>query len=263
MSSFLLFRLPLRVLPTTATTLTTRLRPHQHLHSHRRLLSSNRQRHIYLAVYKPLEVCPDFWRTDRLYQMPRATEKVNIALNDTLAPRQSVGIFPADGYDLGVEFEGLVLLTSDVSICDQAFNHRRFLDSTYLVQVEGVPTDDTLEQLKKGVKVYIRGRRSFKTLPLPSSPQRISGFPPWVASHFARVTRDGMPISTSWISLTVRMHKSRMVCKMLDKVGLRMIRCVKWASSGFSLKGMLPGEVKEFTREEFYQKLGIVPFEKM
>src|SRR5690554_4034832 len=73
---------------------------------------------------------------------------------------KEVGHFPAEVYPVGrldKDSEGLLLITDDKALnhylLDPKFGHRR----AYLVQVEGVPTEDALRQLEEGVDINLKG----------------------------------------------------------------------------------------------------------
>jgi 23S rRNA pseudouridine2457 synthase len=59
-----------------------------------------------------------------------------------------------------MDSEGLLLLTNDKSLTDYLLNPKNKHDKEYYVQVEGIPTEEALEKIRKGV--VIEGK---KTLP--------------------------------------------------------------------------------------------------
>lgn len=167
---------------------------------------------------------------------------------------QDVHLSPVDGHDLNVESEGLVLLTSDSVVNQSLYRRRHELGSTYLVQVEGTLTDDALNHMTNGKMAIDLGKGRKRYLP---SCRRISGPPPGI-DVYELPLRDGKPIPSSWISVTMRLHKSAVLRQMVEKVGYPVLRLIKYSVSGMTLKGLQPGEWKEHTREECYNKLGIV-----
>lgn len=52
---------------------------------------------------------------------------------------------------LDVESEGAILLTNDGELCHRVTHPRFGVEKTYRVNVEGVPDDETLERMRKGV----------------------------------------------------------------------------------------------------------------
>lgn len=157
------------------------------------------------------------------------------------------GPFPRGVYATGrldANSEGLLLLTNDNvlkrKITDPKFEHPR----TYVVQVEGVPTDAALDVLRRGVMVLgrktkpadIRLLKQEPDLPLRSVPIR------------SRKT-----IPTSWIEITLREGRNRQVRRMTAAVGHPTLRLVRAKIGGLSLDGLQPGESRRLTEAEIKQ----------
>ena len=130
--------------------------------------------------------------------------------------------FPAGVYPVGrldMDSEGLLLL------CDEPGFNNRLLDPktahprTYLAQVEGIPTAEAVEQLKRG-GVLIQG---YRTLPcrvrvLDQAPD----FPPREPP-----VRFRKEIPTSWLELQLTEGKNRQVRRMTAAVGFPTLRLVR------------------------------------
>ncbi len=52
---------------------------------------------------------------------------------------------------LDVESEGAIILTNDGDLCHRLTHPSFEVDKTYLVEIEGVPDDETVERMRKGV----------------------------------------------------------------------------------------------------------------
>src|SRR5687767_15331733 len=108
----------------------------------------------YLLLNKPFEVLTQF--TD---ENGRATLKDFVSVP---------GIYPVGRLDY--DSEGLVLLTDDKVLQHKLSDPRYKIEKTYWVQVEGLPTEEALAQLRAGV--YIKNIRTSpaKARRLPEAP---------------------------------------------------------------------------------------------
>lgn len=168
---------------------------------------------------------------------------------------KEVGEFPPEVYPVGrldKDSEGLLLITDDKSLnhylLDPKFGHSR----TYLAQVEGMPTIDTLQQLNEGVDINLKGtiyrtREAIAHLQkeLPELPDRN---PP---------IRFRLNVPDSWISLELKEGKNRQVRKMTAAVGLPTLRLIRWAMEDLNIGGYHVGEIRQFDQQEIYTLLKI------
>lgn len=184
----------------------------------------------YFAVYKPFGVLSQF----------------------TAAPGKSslkdIFELPSDVYPVGrldEDSEGLLLLTNDASfqhrLADPRFHHEK----EYLVQVEGVITEEACRQLERGVTIRIKGQehrtRPCTCRPLSADPGLPERVPP------IRVRRS---IPDSWLSITLTEGKNRQVRRMTAAVGFPTLRLVRWRSGSLTLNGMMPGDMREIDAKE-------------
>lgn len=131
---------------------------------------------------------------------------------------------------LDFDSEGLLLLTNDGPLIHRLAHPDAKAPKTYWVQVEGLPTQEALEQLRKGV--LIEGR---KTLPaqVEFAPEAES-FPPRQPP-----IRERKHIPTAWLRLTLREGRNRQVRRMTAAVGFPTLRLIRIAIGPFEL-GDLP-----------------------
>lgn len=156
--------------------------------------------------------------------------------------------FDKDVYPVGrldADSEGLLLLTNDGSLNKKILHPDNSHFRTYLVQVDGDITDDAVKQLERGVTINVNGvlyntlpAQVKKALDLPQLPERI---PP---------IRFRKSIPTSWIYISLKEGKNRQVRKMTAQVGFPTLRLVRYALSGHTIEGKLPGGVYEIKRNE-------------
>jgi 23S rRNA pseudouridine2457 synthase len=146
------------------------------------------------------------------------------------------GPFPKDVYPAGrldTDSEGLVLLTNDGTLqhrlTDPLFGHQR----TYFVQVERIPAEEALENLRKGVLIDGKKTRPARVrlldgeLELPSRPVPV---------------RYRKNVPTCWMELIISEGRNRQVRKMTAAVGHPTLRLVRVAIGPLRIGGLAPGE---------------------
>ncbi len=149
---------------------------------------------------------------------------------ETLADFVQVpGVYAAGRLDK--DSEGLLLLTDDGALQAQISSPRYNKEKTYLVQVEGEPTDAVLAQLRKGVQLKDGPTR-------PAQVRRIE--PPllWDRDPPVRFRKN---VSDSWIELTITEGRNRQVRRMTAAVGYPTLRLVRWRIADWTVDGLAPG----------------------
>ena len=148
------------------------------------------------------------------------------------------GIYPAGRLDR--DSEGLLLLTDDgrlqARIADPAFK----LAKTYLVQVEGAPTDADLAPLRAGVKLK-------DGMTLPAGAKLIEPPALWDRDPPVRFRKS---VPDRWISLTLHEGRNRQVRRMTAAIGFPTLRLVRWQTGPWSLEGLAPGDWREIDASE-------------
>jgi 23S rRNA pseudouridine2457 synthase len=179
----------------------------------------------YLAFNKPFEV---------ITQFSEAADKVTLA---------AFG-FPGDVYPVGrldYDSEGLLILSNDGRLTKILLEggHAR----TYLVQVEGEPTDEQLDELSSGV--WIDGKRTKE-----AEVYAISGEP--ALPERSKPIRFRKNIPTSWLELTIFEGRNRQVRKMTAAVGLPTLRLARIAIGSLNLfsLGLKPSQWCELGEED-------------
>ena len=142
---------------------------------------------------------------------------------------------------LDADSEGLLLLTGDGPLqhrlSDPKFGHSR----TYWAQVEGIPPDDAMERLRRGVKVQDYTTRPAQARILETEPTLSPRDPP---------VRFRKAIPTSWIELTLTEGKNRQVRRMTAAVGFPTLRLIRAAIGSLLLGDLAPGECRDLTAAE-------------
>lgn len=153
-------------------------------------------------------------------------------LHPTLADYISMpDFYPAGRLD--TDSEGLLLLTDDGKLQHRITDPKHKLSKTYWVQVDGVPDELALQQLRGGVQL-----KDGLTLPAEASlMEEPAGL--WQREPPVRFRKD---IPTSWLQLTIREGKNRQVRRMTAAVGFPTLRLLRYAIGDWTLDGIAPGE---------------------
>lgn len=183
----------------------------------------------YLLFYKPYNVLSQFTDVEG-----RRTLKDFVDVPKVY----SVGRLDRDS-------EGLLLLTDD-GLTQHRFSHPKFAHGRrYWVQVERVPTPQSLRELRRGVTI-----KGYRTLPATA---KIIGEPELPPRDPPIRYRKAIP--TAWLEMTLKEGKNRQVRRMTAAVGFPTLRLVRSAlllpkAPPLTLAGLEPGEWRDLTVAE-------------
>jgi 23S rRNA pseudouridine2457 synthase len=141
------------------------------------------------------------------------------------------GVYPAGRLD--ADSEGLVLLTDDGALQARIASPRHKLAKVYWAQVEGVPTEEALAQLRRGIDLG-----DFTTLPAKA---KCIDEPPNLWARNPPI-RHRLRVPTAWLELTLHEGKNRQVRRMTARVGLPTLRLVRSAIGQVRINDLAPGE---------------------
>ena len=152
------------------------------------------------------------------------------------------GVYAAGRLDL--DSEGLLLLTSDGRLAHYITDPQHKLPKVYLAQIERIPTEVALEQLREGV--VFNGNKTKPAevrllLEDPNLPDRP------VPIRF----RKNVP--TAWVEITLREGLNRQVRRMTAAVGHPTLRLVRVVIGPVVLGDLQPGKWRDLTSSEIEQ----------
>jgi 23S rRNA pseudouridine2457 synthase len=145
---------------------------------------------------------------------------------------------------LDLDSEGLMVLTSDGALAHYITDPLHKLPKVYLTQVERVPDEEALEQLRRGVLLNGKCTRPAEVQLLPDAPN-LPDRP--VPIRFRK------SVPTSWLQITLREGLNRQVRRMTAAVGHPTLRLVRVAIGPIVLGELRPGQWRELTGQEMKQ----------
>jgi len=122
--------------------------------------------------------------------------------------------------------EGLLLLTNDSEWAAQLLSPATHIDKIYHVQIDRVADTTVLESLHRGVKTeedFLRVKS-------------------------ARILRVGK--RNSWLEIALEEGKNRHIRRMLERLGIEVLRLIRVAIGPLPLGQLPKGEVRSLTRSE-------------
>ncbi|WP_036139272.1 pseudouridine synthase [Luteibacter sp. 9135] len=143
------------------------------------------------------------------------------------------GVYAAGRLDH--DSEGLLLLTDDGKLQHRLADPKHKQPKTYVVQVEGVPTEDALDRLRRGVTLNDG----------PTLPAGVAAIDPpdWLWPRDPPV-RFRKTVPDAWLRIVLREGRNRQVRRMTAAVGLPTLRLIREAVGDYRLDGLAPGAVR-------------------
>ncbi len=195
--------------------------------------SANKEHHHFI-LYKPFGFLSQFVNN----QNRRTNKKMLGDLFEFPVGTMAIG-------RLDEHSEGLLLLTTDGKMSE--FVRSNKVEKEYYAQVDGLITNDALENLKSGVEIGLGSNKSdteksiyitkpckvIKLRDQPDLPER------------AKKIRDDRHGPTSWISVILTEGRFRQVRKMTAKVGFPTLRLVRVRIGNVNISNIKSGQVKK------------------
>ena len=145
--------------------------------------------------------------------------------------------------------EGLLLLTTNKKVMELLFRaaipHKR----SYLVRVNGVITNEKVQQLREGVTIRVRGQGEYRTAPCQV---KLLEAPPDVLPH---QLEQNPYIAHSWLRMSLYEGKRHQVRSMMRAVGHGCRRLIRVSVEDMLLGDLAPGCVREMEEDLFFKLL--------
>ena len=130
--------------------------------------------------------------------------------------------------------EGLLLLTNDGHLQAQITQPNKKTYKTYWVQVEGEPSDESLQALRQGVELK-------DGLTLPAKVSVIASPDVWPRTPSIRERQN---IPTTWLSIEICEGRNRQVRRMTAHIGYPTLRLIRYKIGQWSLDDIANGEYR-------------------
>ncbi|WP_370228648.1 pseudouridine synthase [Cognatishimia sp.] len=140
------------------------------------------------------------------------------------------GVYAAGRLDR--DSEGLLVLTDSGKLQNRIANPKNKMSKCYWVQVEGIPTDDALQDLRQGVDLKDGKTRPAKVRRMDAP----AGL--WPRTPPIRVRKS---VPDCWIELTISEGRNRQVRRMTAAVGHPTLRLIRYRVGSWTLDGIDSG----------------------
>ena len=181
--------------------------------------------HQHFIIYKPYGYLSQF-----IYELKRPKKLLGELYH---FPENTMAIGRLDE-----DSEGLLLLTTDGMMSELVRSKK--VEKEYYVQVDGIVTQEAIEELKNGVLIGFNGKKYLTKKCQASILIEVPNFP-----ERAKKIRDERHGPTSWLSITINEGKFRQVRKMTSAVGFPTLRLVRVRVGTIHLNNLQAGQVIE------------------
>ncbi len=193
--------------------------------------------HRYFIVNKPYDMVSQFV----------SSHKVQLLGNlDFCFPEGIHAVGRLDNFS-----EGLLILTTNKKVTKLLFQGEMPHKRTYLVKVKYLVNPDSLERLRAGVRIRIKGGEYYFTSPceaeIVQKPENL----------FINGYETPEYIPHTWLKITLTEGKFHQVRKMVDALHHRCVRLIRQSIEDLELMDLPAGGVREIDETTFFQRLKI------
>ena len=171
---------------------------------------------------KPFGVLSQFTDTKSPTERPTLSGYINMP-----------NFYPAGRLDR--DSEGLLVLTDDGKTQAHIADPKNKMPKTYVVQVEGAPTNADLQTLRSGVTLKDGPTR-------PAKARVITAPDIWDRDPPIRVRKE---IPDTWIEITITEGRNRQVRRMTAHIGFPTLRLIRWKIGHWSVEDVPLGTWKD------------------
>lgn len=196
-----------------------------------------RSKHRYFIINKPYNMVSQFVSSHRVNLLG------NLAFD-----------FPEGTHAIGrldINSEGLLILTTNKRVTKLLFESDIKHQRTYVLQVENKVSEESVQQLRTGVTIRVKGGGDYVTKPCFAE---IIDKPEWM---FDGTYKQSAYRTYSWLIISLEEGKFRQVRKMVAAVNHPCKRLIRSSIENLALGNLQPGEVKEIDEYEFFNLLKI------